>query len=299
MNALRKWIRNAFGFSGREVNGFIILLPAMVLLIMAQPLYRFWLINRTPDFAQEQRILDSIVSKWERSDTSTLPKAESKALFDFDPNKASVQDLNALGFSKILSKRIANYRQKGGQFRVKSDLLKIYGMDSSFYWQLYTYITLPEKYERSFKKTEPSEIKRKGDVISSFDINTADTSQLKSVFGIGPALATRIIKFRDKLGGFIKRDQLNEVYGLDSMVVDKLFQTAFIKKDFVPKKININTANEKEFAAHPYIKTSMAKAIVAYRFQHGNFTDAGDLRKLNLFKEAEINKITPYLKVTE
>jgi DNA uptake protein ComE-like DNA-binding protein len=299
MNAIRKWIRNVFGFSGREVNGFIILLPLMVILIMAQPLYRLWLTNRTPDFTQERRVLDSIVAQWEQPDTLEHQNSASRALFYFDPNHASIQDLTALGFSEILSKRIANYRQKGGQFRVKSDLMKIYGLDSSLYLQLYTYITLPAKYERSFKTNDSLEIKRGREVIISFDINTADTSQLKSVFGIGPALASRIIRFRDGLGGFIKKDQLNEVYGLDSTVVNELFQRAFIKNDFVPQKINMNVADEKEFAAHPYIRRGMAKAIVAYRFQHGHFTDVGDLRKLGLYKETEIEKLLPYLKVND
>jgi DNA uptake protein ComE-like DNA-binding protein len=308
MNAIRKWIRNIFGFSGREVNGFIILLPLMLFIIMAQPVYHWWVADRTQDFSEDQKILDSLVSRWEQRqnnvDDQVLAKKESAVLFPFDPNKVTIKELETLGFSKILSTRIANYRAKGGLFRVKPDLLKIYGLDSTFYSKLYAYIRLPERKDPGVEKKETnlrSEIRSRGgnDLLASFDINKADTSQLKSVYGIGPALAARILKFRDGLGGFIKREQINEVYGLDSTVVERLLKVAFIKKDFVPRKINMNVANEKEFSAHPYIKKAMANAIIAYRFQHGNFDRVEDLRKIAMIKPEDIDRILPYLKVID
>jgi len=308
MNAIRKWIRNVFGFSGREVNGFIILLPLTLFIIMAQPVYRWWVSDRTQDFSEDQKILDSLVSRWEQRqnnvDDQASAKKESVVLFAFDPNKVTIKELEMLGFSKILSTRIANYRAKGGQFRVKQDLLKIYGLDSTFYSKLYAYIRLPERKNPGFAKKETnlrSEIRRRSgnDLLASFDINKADTSQLKSVYGIGPALAARILKFRDGLGGFIKREQVNEVYGLDSTVVERLLKMAFITNDFVPRKINMNVANEKEFSAHPYIKKAMANAIIAYRFQHGNFDRVEDLRKIAMIKPSDIDRILPYLKVID
>jgi competence protein ComEA len=308
MNAIRKWVRNVFGFSGREVNGFIILLPLMLFIIMAQPVYHWWMSDRIRDFSEDQKILDSLVSQWEQrqnnADDQVSAKKESVVLFAFDPNKVTIKELETLGFSKILSTRIANYRAKGGLFRVKPDLLKIYGLDSTFYSKLYAYIRLPERRDPGVAKKETnfrSEIRSRGgnDLLASFDINKADTSQLKSVYGIGPALAARILKFRDGLGGFIKREQVNEVYGLDSTVVERLLKVAFITNDFVPRKINMNVANEKEFSAHPYIKKAMANAIIAYRFQHGNFDRVEDLRKIAMIKPEDIDRILPYLKVID
>jgi competence protein ComEA len=299
MNTLRKWIRNAFGFSGREVNGFVILLPLALVIVLAQPLYRLWLVDRHQDFVQERKVLDSVIALWGNEATDTA-KISTPVLFAFDPNKASVKELRALGFSEILSSRIASYRQKGGLFRVKPDLLKIYGLDSTFYLRVYTYISLPEKNERKFEHRDSILKKhRKPNVPSLFDLNLADTAQLKSVYGIGPVLALRIVRFREKLGGFVKREQLNEVYGLDTAVVKRLFKVAFIASDFIPKKINMNVADEKDLSAHPYIKKSMAGAIIAYRFQHGNFTRVEDLHKLSLLKPEDIDKILPYLTVND
>jgi len=183
-------------------------------------------------------------------------------------------------------------------FRIKSDLLKIYGMDSSFYLQLFPYIQLPENIQARFAEEKLS-LKKPKSVLEPFDLNTADTTQLKSVYGIGTILAVRILKFRDGLGGFVKREQLNEVYGLDSAVTDKLFEVSFIAEGFEPRKINMNTATEKEFSSHPYIKKFMANAIVAYRFQHGNFSSVEDIRKLDRLRDDDINRILPYLKVDQ
>jgi competence protein ComEA len=298
MNTIRKWIRNIFGFSRVETNGFIILLPLMVVIIMAQPAYRLWESNRSDDFSKEEKYLDSLARLLQHKTEQRGETQTQASLFFFNPNKASIGDLKKLGFTENLSTRIASYRQKGGQFRVKSDLLKIYGIDSTLYHQLYPYIQLPEKGETKDSGVKP-QISQHKKILSSFDLNVADTAQLMSVDGIGPTLAARIIKFRNVLGGFIKPEQLNEVYGLDTTVVQKLNQISFINTDFVPVKININTANEKELSAHPYIRKPIAKAIVAYRFQHGVFNQVGDIRKLSLLKQEEADQIIPYLKTAD
>jgi competence protein ComEA len=155
---------------------------------------------------------------------------------------------------------------------------------------------LPEKLERHFVKRDSTKTTR-NDLFVKFDLNAADTAQLNKVYGIGPTLAVRIVKFRDGLGGFISTDQLKEIYGLDSLVVGRLCKDGFIATGFVPKKLNINSATEKELGSHPYIKKNIAKAIVSYRFQHGAFPDVSDLGKLAQLKPLEVEKIIPYVTI--
>jgi competence protein ComEA len=304
MNLIRRWIRNWLGFSRKETNGFLILLPLVMLILFSEPLYRLWLSNQADDFTKDEQKLDSLIAAWDKPDDSVnteplnFPTISSAELKPFDPNKTSVEELQKLGFSKNLSTRIAHYRQKGGVFRVKSDLMKIYGMDSSLYVQLHAYILLPEYYEKVKKDvaqfTSPGEKKN-----LTFDINTADTTQLKNINGIGSTLAKRIIKFRDGLGGFISLGQLNEVYGLDSTVINRLNHASYVDKNFEPKKINMNAADEKMLSDHPYIKRMIAKAIVAYRFQHGTFKTVNDIRNIQVIGSSEADKLAPYLKVTD
>lgn len=300
MNPVRKWIRDIFGFSGNEINGFLILLPLMMLLIFSEPLYHTWMATRPRSYPQDIEAMDSLLARWPPAKTSPgqAPVIQEVSMFEFDPNTASVQELRRLGFPENLANRIAAYRSKGGGFAVKSDLLKIYQLDSSLYKRLYSYIRLPSRRLKQDKRPGTATFGKK-DVNKSFDINTADTILLKSVYGIGPVLAARIVRFRDALGGFVRTEQLHEVYGLDSAVVRKLLMVGFIHPDFVPAKININSADEKKLSAHPYIRKKIAGALIHYRFQHGDFADINDIKRLSLIGANEAERLLPYLKITD
>jgi competence protein ComEA len=302
MERLRQWIRNWLGFSRTEVNGFLILLPLMVIVIISEPLYRLYLSTRPRDFTMEERKLDSLIAAWNSAkkpkDPDTVISVQTRSLSFFDPNKISVTALKGLGFTDHLSRRIANYREKGGVFRIKGDLMKIYGMDSTFYHKLYPYIMLPDRLPMK-EVSQRIEKVEKQNVVEKFDLNKADTSTLKNIFGIGSARAARIIKFRTRLGGFVKEDQLYEVYGLDSTVVKTLIGASYVDKNFEPEKLDINESDESIFSAHPYGGRRLAKALAAYRYQHGNFKNIDDIKKISILTSADAEKLLPYLKVKE
>lgn len=250
-------------------------------------------------------MLDSLVGVWEaglEKDKVGEKDPVAPSVFRFDPNTATVEQWRALGLSAASATRIAHYREKGGKFRVKADLLKIYGIDSAFYRRVFAYIALPENKtatdgKQNFWDKHPDEsiespFKKN---IARFDINAADTAQLKSVYGVGEKLSQRILKYRDALGGFVTLEQLKEIYGLDTAVVARLKTKCVVLPDFRPDRININQADEKRLAAHPYLKSGAARIIVAYRFQHGEFTSLDDLRKIQGLDPKIIDKIAPYL----
>src|SRR5690606_10115283 len=205
MNGLRKIIRDIFGFSGNEINGFLILLPLITVVVCSEPLYRQWISARDVDWSEEHAFLDSLVASWPDppvtsevafGDLDTLTRVSA-----FDPNTAPVPTMVASGVPVHLANRIAAYRQKGGHFRIKQDLLRIYGLDSALYRQLFLQIQLPSGREApvahragASRTTVLQEKERR------FDINTADTVALKAVYGIGSRLAQRIVRFRDALG---------------------------------------------------------------------------------------------------
>lgn len=299
MKSPRKWIRDLFGFSTNEINGFLILIPLMIAVAASEPVYRWWIIGQHRDHRPDLKALDTLVAQWKANEKDPVLPVVHKS---FNPNTATEAELRALGFHETLAKRIAAYRAKGGVFRTKSDLAKIYGLDSALYHQLYTYIDLPAnrlparladqaaRYPGTGAKKNAQQI---------FDINTADTLLLKTIYGIGPKLAARIVKFRDKLGGFVRREQLYEVYGLDSVVVSRLLKASFIKKGFEPEKINVNTANEAILAAHPYIRHRLARRITSHRFHHGDFREVSDIKKLSASANEDLDRLLNYIKVKD
>jgi len=297
MNRLRAWIRALLGFSRTETNGFLILLPVMVIILASAPLYQWWISSRPVALSTDARKLDSLIAHWEWNQPDSASKKTTQ-LFAFNPNIASKQTLIELGMDEKLAARIVNYRSKGGIFRVKKDLAKIYGMDSVLFLALSAYIDLPER-TISGQKENVASLKTKSTSFERFDINLADTAQLIKIYGVGPKLSLRIINYRDKLGGFITMQQLREVYGLDSGVIKNLEKRFYIAEGFGPKKININQSDQKVIASHPYIKFALANAIATYRFQHGEFRQIEDLKAIVSLDESTFQKIKPYLTVKD
>lgn len=223
--------------------------------------------------------------------------------FKFNPNLATKEEFSKLGIPEYVSKTILKYRAKGGKFKFKNDFQKIYSLKPELYAELYAWIDLPEKTItpdreefRAETSKEPthtlSETPKayKPKTIQSFDINTADTAQLKELKGIGSVYASRIVKFRDGLGGFHSISQIDETYGLSPEALIELKKYGIVKT--VHRKISIN---EVESFKHPYLKFNQVKAIISYRKQHGKFNSAEDLKNVKILDEETIRKISPYL----
>lgn len=302
VNGFKKAVRNFFGTTRAQTNGFVGLLFVISIAIFSQPFMRWWAGSRTQDFSADAAALDSLIDNWQTFAEADRVEKENEAevtYFNFDPNTATKDELVSLGFTEKLASRIIHYRAKGGKFRMRSDLMKLYGMDSAFYRKLSPYIALPETYVKpAFEKRESAALKPyEKEKLEKFNLNEADTVQLEKIYGIGPKLAQRIIRYRDKLGGFISQEQLSEVFGLDSAVIKKIVAASYLPDPAGVKKINLNTADEKILAAHPYFGRKIASAIVAYRFQHGNFKSVDDLSRIPLIDKNNLGKLFPYVTI--
>lgn len=305
---MRKWIRDYFGFSQKEANGTVVLLIIMLIMIFMPLLIRdLWKEPKT--FYSQEPALDEVLAQfkstekerkhWPKYDESSKNIATSSQRFHFNPNTISVDSLQMLGISKYMAKRIDNYRHKGGKFRVKKDLKKMYGFPEPLYTALYQYIALPDSFERK-KYTrfaaDSSRFKHHFNknkfAAVAFDINTADSTAFIRLKGIGERTAQRILRYREKLGGFVNTAQYNEIYGLDSLALAQLFEYAQIRTPV--HKLKLNTATELELK-HPYMPYKLPKLIVNYRIQHGAFTQIDDLQQIKILKSGDFEKLKPYL----
>ena len=126
------------------------------------------------------------------------------------------------------------------------------------------------------------------------DINTADTSRLQQLRGIGPVFATRIVRYRTSLGGFASVDQLLEVYG---MSYDRFSDIAphIVASPSNISKIPINSASLDQLRNHPYLDYHQARAIIEYRKKLGPIQNQDDLLKINLIDYHTARKISPYI----
>ena len=137
-----------------------------------------------------------------------------------------------------------------------------------------------------YKKAAPSEI---------IEINTADSAKLTELHGIGPSFARRIIGYRQRLGGFYKKEQLKEVFGMDSMTYASLAPQVSVNVARI-KKININTVTFDELSHFPYLSYKQMNAVIRFREEHGDYESINDIDNVAIIDKATLRKIKSYLK---
>lgn len=161
--------------------------------------------------------------------------------FRFDPNTVSVDDLVRLGFSLKQAQSIDNYRQKGGRFRRKSDLARSYAVEDSVYKRLESYIEIP-----------------------LLDINSADSAGFETLPGIGKFFASKMVSYREELGGYSYKEQLMDIWHFDREKFDALSDLIEVGKGrYTP--FRLWSLPETELARHPYIDRRAAHSIVLFR----------------------------------
>lgn len=144
--------------------------------------------------------------------------------------------------------------------------------------------------------THPStKIPKQTQAHSSFDINSATAQKLQTLLGIGPTRSARIIKYRDKLGGFVRQDQYKEVYRLDSVALNNLLQYAYIAPNFQPTKLRINQDDFRTLLRHPYLSYDQVKQMVRSREKHGRFNSIEELLQRGILDQGTFEKVKAYL----
>ena len=280
---IRKIIRNYFGFSKLETNGFVILMFLMIGTIFMPSAIKG--VVKSPGINSTEIVkLDSLVKVFEQI---TEIKVTPPTYFRFNPNTVSEEELGKLGIKENIARRIINFRKSGASFKEKTDLKKIYGITDIQYKVLEPYIVLPKRLKSKQKPNKPQ--------VFTMDANKIDSIQFKRIRGIGNVLSARIVKYRDILGGFVNVNQLKEIYGISEFALENAEKTLFITKEFSPRQISINEATNQELAFHPYLSYKQAKLIVAYRLQHGPYKTIAEISKLELINNAEYDRISPYL----
>jgi competence protein ComEA len=295
-------LKDLFTFSKKERGGIITLLIVMIISIILFVIIDLFPPSNNYDYSEFKNEIDEFEKQRELAVKTNSEKKKSQykkkytksnsQLFPFDPNTLSKDSLQLLGLYPKLSERIVKYRNAGGKFKNPDDLKKIYGFPENKFEELKSYIQIEKSANFPNEINESKEKKEK--VMVLVNINSADTTELKSLKGIGSKLSQRIVNFRSNAGGFYSIEQLTEVYGLKSETLEQI--RPFIKVDDNYSKININTATAEQLKNHPYIyKWNIANAIVNYRTKHGKYTKVEDLKKTDLVTDEICRKIAPYL----
>lgn len=285
-----------------------ILLSVLVLVLTGRWLYQHQTVSQTAVTDSTWLAIqnwpapaDSALGPWpsthQKSAFYRKEHALAGVLFPFDPNTLDAAGWKRLGIRDRTITGILHYREKGGRFRRADDIRKIWGIPPDMRERLIPYVCIAIDAAPPEQSGYPTPVFRKPPPAAPvvIDINQADSAAWEALPGIGPSLASRIIRFREKLGGFYSIDQVAETFGLPDSVFRLIVPRLQLRQTSV-QQLAINESDVSVLAAHPYIRFKLARLIVSYRLQHGNFKTPRDLLMIPACNDSLIQKLAPYLK---
>lgn len=286
-------------FSRVERLAYSVFIIFLLIVLIVRATISLWANPKDVD-AQLQARLQSEYLAWQAKEATGTGVAyaantESSELFAFDPNTLDSVGFIRLGIPPRAVKGLLNWRRHNKHFYKPEDLKPLYNLPEDVYARLAPYIRIEdsrgeETYSNSFRNSFP-------DIPAIIDLNTADSATLdRGLPGVGATLSHRIIERRTALGGFIKVEQIQEVYKFPDSTFQKMKEKLRINPASV-KKMHLNTTMLAQMSAHPYVGEKVAKNILMYRDGIKRYESVEQLRQVPLMNEEIYRKIAPYFTV--
>ena len=302
--------KDFFYFTKTERQGIIVLVVLILGVFSIPQLFSLFNHPQKVDAAEQEKFekeLNEFISSLEEIKPHRKPndssfRSSSKReirLTAFDPNTADSMTFLSLGLPSWMAKNILHYRSKQGRFHHPEDFRKIYGLTEEQYQTLLPYIQIakssePREPRDTVQLLTAQNIQRDtifkyqpGTIIS---LNSADTTELKKIPGIGSAIARKIVNYRKRLGAFCRIEQLKEI----QLKAEKLRPWFSIDAGQI-HRINLNKASLERMTYHPYINFYQAKVIVEYRKKKGSIKSLKQLSLYEEFTPADFERLEPYV----
>lgn len=276
-----EWVRRLLSFGkGERIAVFTILTLILVILVLC--LVRPFrpapneLVSHNIDSLLMLR--EAALKELQAKENEKLTQVNELHPFPFNPNTMTEEDGLKMGLTDRQVRNIINYRESGGHFYSKKDLGRLYTISESDFEQLEPFIVLPDmsrgvRTNREMSKSK--EMKNDAETLKPIkkeipivDINTVDSTTLVELPQIGSYTASRIITYREKLGGFIDLEQLREVKGMDSARYETILPYLRLENVEI-HKVDVNRSDFKTLVNHPYLSYDLVKAIFKQRDSKG------------------------------
>jgi len=296
---IEKIVKTYFYFNSSERKSIIALITLIILCIAIPQLYfKLFPLKKVDiqitELKEQEPNFFNVNQITETDEETTL--STINVIKKFDPNTASDEKLTSLGFSSKNIRTLRNYLSKGGSFTTPEDLKKLYGVDKDVIEKTIPFVEIKNEnkpYLNSPFKLDSLNKNKSKKVFEVLEINAADSESLVKLYRIGPSLASKIINYRNKLGGFLSLNQLTEIWGFDEDILYDL-QGKITVNASKARRLNLNNVDLETLKQHPYYKFKLSQAIVNYRLQHGNFKSMADLRNIRIVNDSIFKLISIY-----
>ncbi len=125
------------------------------------------------------------------------------------------------------------------------------------------------------------------------ELNGADSVALVAVRGIGPYYASRIIRYRERLGGYYSVKQLKEL-NMKYFDVDSNTSSFTVDSTRI-RKADLDTMSFKAVLRHPYLEYPDVQLIFNAKRKYGKVSCAV-LKEHGVLPAHRLKKIAPYFK---
>tara|TARA_R110002012_G_scaffold59388_1_gene155209 strand:- start:19597 stop:20451 length:855 start_codon:yes stop_codon:yes gene_type:complete len=276
-----------FRFNKQERSGIFFLL---LIVIVLQGGYYY--VKAKPSQTETSFALNT--EEQDKIDSLRNHRSEASVkMYPFNPNYLTDYKGYTLGLTTDELDRLFAFREQGRFVNSVNEFQAVTKVSDSLLGILSPYFKFPDWVTKNQSiKNKASKLKT---AIKVKDLNTASAEDLKSIYGIGETLSNRIVKFRDRLGGFLVKEQLYDVYGLKPEVVEKALLEFQVLDVPSINKININKASAAELSQLIYISKSLAFDIVAYRDKEGAYQSFKELSNIDKFPTEKLDRIALYL----
>jgi competence protein ComEA len=279
-----------FKFSRKEQYGIIGLITLISLIFSISFFIRNYIKPKSNVDEEKLNIAwQKLQTQQQNEITEDTTSASISEPFYFDPNTLDSMGLIQLGLSAKTTQYLLNWRNKGKHFYKKEDLKPLYSLSETEYKRLAPYIQIKES-EGSHNYTA---YEKQAPLPAHINLNKTDSATLVRLNGIGTILAHKILERRRNLGGFLRHEQLLEIYKFPDSTYQYLKEKLSINPSEI-KKIKLNTCSEEQLAQHPYIGQQMAKNILLLRKGLNKYENIGQLRQVPLMNEEKYRKIAAY-----
>ncbi|WP_422083960.1 ComEA family DNA-binding protein [Ulvibacterium sp.] len=291
-----KDFKSHFKFNKRERSGIFFLLFVILILQIGYVIFLYFpMAEYEVAFSEDTELQAKIDSLKQKS----LPK-DSLRIYPFNPNFISDYKGYTLGMSIDEIDRLHAFRGQNQYVGSPQEFQKVTLISDSLLALISPYFKFPEWARKTGDKSvgRKKVVKKSENGQNSIrikDLNKATIEELQSIHGIGDKLSRRIVKFRDRLGGFLVNEQLYDVYGLEPHVVKMALKNFRVIEKPDIQKININTASLEEMAQLVYFRKEIAQRIMEYRSLNGGISSFDELTKIEDFPSDKIERIKLYL----
>ncbi|WP_339841542.1 helix-hairpin-helix domain-containing protein [uncultured Maribacter sp.] len=287
-------LKSHFKFNKQERSGIFFLLLFLIVLQLGYFILDFYQLNE-----KYPLIIDSDTQVKIDSLKNALSKSDTIQMYPFNPNYISDFKGYTLGMSVDEIDRLHNFRETDKFVNSAKEFQRVTSVSDSLLNIISPFFKFPEWTRKATFKYGKRSVEVKTNTNTEKlvwqDLNAVTAEELQRINGIGEKLSARIIKFRDRLGGFLVDDQLFEVYYLDEEVASRILKRYKVINKPNIVKININTATAEELSKLVYIQKVVAQRIVNYRNLNGSINSLSELLKIEEFPAERIDRINLYL----